>query len=404
MPQYKYKAANERGRSIRGSLTANNEVDLFQRLRESGLELITCNESKERRRIPFLPGGGVPARDVIQMCMHLHEMQRAGVPLIEGLSDVRDSAENPALRDTMAEVWRDVNDGTQISAAFAKHPKTFGFVFVGLIQAGEVTGNLTESFVQLVKHLKWQDEMTRKIKKTTRYPLFTLVVAFSVIFFMMLFVVPQVVDFLKQSQAELPLITVALINTSNFFIEYWYLLVTVPVVLYFAMRLLARSSEDFAFWLDGFILRLPVIGPVIRKIALSRFSHFFAVMFQSGIEILKCLESSKSVVGNRALAESINIVQQSVRAGNRFSSALLNSGEFPNLVIRMVKVGEDTGALGQTLEQVTEFYDREVNESIDSMIGSIEPILTVSVGIILAWIVAAVFGPLYDNLGALTAG
>jgi type IV pilus assembly protein PilC len=127
-------------------------------------------------------------------------------------------------------------------------------------------------------------------------------------------------------------------------------------------------------------------------------------MFQSGIEILKCLESAKAVVGNRALAESINMVQQSTRAGNRLSAALLNSGEFPTLVIRMVKVGEDTGALGQTLEQITEFYDREVNDAIDDMIGSIQPILTFVVGIILAWVVAAVFGPIYDNIGALTGG
>jgi type IV pilus assembly protein PilC len=213
-----------------------------------------------------------------------------------------------------------------------------------------------------------------------------------------------VVDFLKQSQSELPFITVALIGTSNFFINYWYLVVSVPVVAFIGLKLMARTSEDFAFWLDAQLLRLPVIGPVVRKIALSRFAHFFAVMFQSGIEILKCLESSKGVVGNRALAESIGIVQQSVRAGNRFSAALLNSGEFPNLVVRMVKVGEDTGALTTTLEQVTEFYDREVNDSIDAMIGSIEPILTMTVGLILAWVVAAVFGPLYDNLGALTAG
>ncbi len=403
MPQYNYKAVNDRGRTIRGALTANNEVDLFQRLRESGLELITCNTARERRRIPFL-SGGVPHKEIIQMCMHLAEMQRAGVPLIDGLSDVRDSVESPVLRDAMAEVWRDVNEGSQVSAAFAKHPKLFSFVFVGLISAGEVTGNLTESFNHLVKHLKWHDAMSSKIKKTIRYPLFTLVVAVSVIFFMMLLVVPEVVGFLKSSSSELPLITIALINTSNFFIDYWWLVLTLPVAAFILIRMLARTSEDFAFWLDATILRMPVAGKVIRKIALSRFSHFFAVMFQSGIEILKCLESAKDVVGNRALAESINLVQQSVRAGNRLSAALLNSGEFPNLVVRMVKVGEDTGALSQTLEQVTEFYDREVSDGIDAMIGSIEPLLTLTVGTILAWVVMAVFGPLYDNLGKLTGG
>lgn len=403
MPQYNYRAVNDRGRTIRGALTANNEIDLFQRLRESGLELISANKAREKKRLAFL-GGTVPARELIQMCMHLAEMQRAGVPLIDALSDIRDGVENALLRDTMAEVWRDVNDGTQVSDAFRKHPKIFSFVFTGLIAAGEQTGNLTESFHQLVKHLKWNDEMTSKIKKTLRYPLFTLVTAVGVIMFMMLYVVPEVVVFLKSTAKDLPLITVALINTSDFFIDYWWVIVAGPVILVVATKMGAKASEEFAFWQDQQMLRLPIIGQTIRKIALSRFAHFFAVMFQSGIEILKCLESAKAVVGNRALAESINMVQQSTRAGNRLSAALLNSGEFPTLVIRMVKVGEDTGALGQTLEQITEFYDREVNDAIDTMIGSIQPILTFVVGIILAWVVAAVFGPIYDNIGAMVGG
>ena len=397
MPQFVYRAINERGRSIRGTLAAANEVDLYQALQETGLELVDARQQGRRRSfLTFL--ARVTPRELIQLCLHMTELSRAGVPLLEGLNDIRDTTESPVLRDALSEVVRDVSEGATLSHAFAKHPKVFDHIFVSLIATGEQTGNLTESFKHLSHHLKWAASMRSKITKASRYPLFTLVVAMGVMFFLMVFVVPQVIELLKATGTELPMATVALIVFSDFMVDYWWAIIATMVGSWLLVKTLARLSEDFAFWLDGLYLRIPVLGPTMKKIALSRFAHFFAVTYQSGIEILRCLDSARNVLGHRTLAESILTAEQAVRNGTPLSVALNNTGDFPSLVVRMIRVGEDTGNLGQPLEQITEFYVREVDDSIEAMIGSIQPSLTFLIGGLVGWVVVAVLGPIYDNL------
>lgn len=397
MPQFVYRAINERGRSIRGTLAAANEVDLYQALQETGLELVDARQQGRRRSfLTFL--ARVTPRELIQLCLHMTELSRAGVPLLEGLNDIRDTTESPVLRDALSEVVRDVSEGATLSHAFAKHPKVFDHIFVSLIATGEQTGNLTESFKHLSHHLKWAASMRSKITKASRYPLFTLVVAMGVMFFLMVFVVPQVIELLKATGTELPMATVALIVFSDFMVDYWWAIIATMVGSWLLVKTLARLSEDFAFWLDGLYLRIPVLGPTMKKIALSRFAHFFAVTYQSGIEILRCLDSARNVLGHRTLAESILTAEQAVRNGTPLSVALNNTGDFPSLVVRMIRVGEDTGNLSETLEQITEFYDREVDDSIEAMIGSIQPSLTFLIGGLVGWVVVAVLGPIYDNL------
>ena len=400
MPQYNYRAINERGRSIRGTLAAANEIDLYQALRDTGLELVEARLQGRRRSIlAFLRR--VPSRELIQLCIHMTELNKAGVPLLEGLSDIRDSTESPILRDALSEVAREVSEGANLSSAFARHPKIFDHIFVSLIATGEQTGNLTESFAHLSHHLKWAADMRAKMAKAARYPLFTLIVAMGVMFFLMMFVVPQVIELLKATGTELPFVTVSLIVFSDFIGGYWWALIGGTVGTVLLTRLLQRSSEGFAFWLDGLWLRLPVVGSTSRKIALSRFAHFFSVTYSSGIEILRCLDSARNVLGNRTLAESISIAEQAVRNGTPLSVALNNTGDFPSLVIRMIRVGEETGNLSETLDQITEFYDREVDDSIDTMIGAIQPTLTFVIGFLISWVVIAVLGPIYDNLSSV---
>ena len=301
MPQFVYRAINERGRSIRGTLAAANEVDLYQALQETGLELVDARQQGRRRSfLTFL--ARVTPRELIQLCLHMTELSRAGVPLLEGLNDIRDTTESPVLRDALSEVVRDVSEGATLSHAFAKHPKVFDHIFVSLIATGEQTGNLTESFKHLSHHLKWAASMRSKITKASRYPLFTLVVAMGVMFFLMVFVVPQVIELLKATGTELPMATVALIVFSDFMVDYWWAIIATMVGSWLLVKTLARLSDDFAFWLDGLYLRIPVLGPTMKKIALSRFAHFFAVTYQSGIEILRCLDSARNVLGHRTLA------------------------------------------------------------------------------------------------------
>ncbi len=400
MPQYAYRAINTNGRQLRGALAAANELDLQQALGTVGLELIDCRLAARRRPVGAR-SKRVGSRDLVQLCVHLEQLQRAGVPLLEGLADVRDSADGVRLRDLAAEIHRDVSEGQPLSVALGRHPKVFGNVFTALIAAGEETGKLADSFQELARHLKWSAAMIAKVRKATRYPAVVGCVVTGVTVFMLAGVVPQVVDFLRANNAELPVWTLALIATSAFVQNFWPLLLALPPAAFVGIRLLVQRSPEFAYRFDAVLLGLPVAGEVLRKLALARFAQIFAVMFRSGIDILTCLDAGRRVIGNRVLGEALTLAGRQVQAGSSLSAALAATGEFPTRVTRMVKIGEDTGNLTETLGQVAELYDQEVDAAIDAMIGLLEPGLTAILGLVMAWIALAVFGPIYDNLGQI---
>ena len=225
MAKYNYRALNKNGRPVRGSLTAANETDLFQQLQAGGFELIDCKtvggESKGAGMIREIFSGGVKTRDKIQLFVHLEQLQKAGVPLLESLADIRDTSESPKLRDILTELHREVSEGASLSEAMGKYPNVFENIFVSLIAAGEETGNLMQSFSQVIRHLKWADAMNTKKKKAMRYPKILLFVVFVVVGVMMTYVVPEVTGFLANIGQELPPVTRALIATSDFFTNYF---------------------------------------------------------------------------------------------------------------------------------------------------------------------------------------
>ena len=401
MPQYAYRALNDAGRTVRGKLNANNETDLYQQLEQIGLMLL---DSKPIKQSALTTGmaRGISAREKIQFFVHLEQLQAAGVPLIDSLTDVRDSTDVPRVRDMTATILNDVSGGTPLSEAFSKHPKVFGDLYSALVAAGEESGKLTESFRHLAKHVRWEDAIMQKIKKSSRYPLIVLVLITGMLMFMMGFVVPGIVEFLLSTGKALPPVTVALIATSDFIVNYWWVLLLTPVAVIGSIYALMASSEAMRYAVSCLLLRVPVFGPLVTKLAISRFSHFFAVMFQSGVPILQCLETAQRVVTNRCLEESMKTVRQQVQNGEPLSLAMRNSGQFPSLVCRMVKIGEDSGNLGGVMDNVTGFYDKDVDEAIDGMIGMIEPAMTVVSGVIMGWIVIGVMGPIYDSISSLS--
>jgi type IV pilus assembly protein PilC len=402
MPKFSYRAVNDKGRPVRGVIAAANESELFNRLNETGLALVNCKQMNEKSsKWAALTAKRVKVRDMVQMFVHLEQLQKAGVPLLDALSDVRDTTESTRLRDVMSDIYNEVSEGSSLSTAVSRHPSIFEPIFVSLIAAGEETGNLTHSFERLIIHLKWTDAMNSKVKKATRYPKILIVVVIGVIWMMMSYVVPQVVGFLKDMGQELPMVTTALISTSDFFTSYFMYVIAAMVLVYMGFRVGRVMSESFCYHTDYLALRLPAVGSTIRKIALSRFCQTFAVLFTSGLEILKCLDAAKNTAGNLAIKAALDQVRTQVQEGSPLSVALNNSGEFPSMVVRMVKIGEESGNLSGVLEQVTEFYDKDVNEAVDGMIALIEPTLTVVLGGFILWIAAAVFGPIYDSLGTM---
>lgn len=403
MAKYNYRALNKNGRPVRGTLTAANEVDLFQQLQAGGFELIDCKEiGVKSGKFHILGRGGVQTRDKIQLFVHLEQLQKAGVPLLDGLADIRDTTDSPKLRDIMTELHREVSEGASLSEAMERHPAVFPPIFVSLIAAGEETGNLMNSFSQVVHHLKWTDAMNTKVKKATRYPKILIGVVVIVIGIMMTQVVPQVTEFLGEIGQELPPVTLALIATSKFFVNYFLYILVGMVAVYAGIKTARGVSGTFRYYTDYIALRVPVIGPLIQKISLSRFCQTFGVLFTSGLEVLKCLDAAANTANNAVIREALYNVREQVKEGNPISKSLETTGEFPSMVVRMVKIGEESGNLTGVLNQVAEFYDQDVNESVDAMIQMIEPALTVILGGMMLWIAAGVFGPIYgsfENMG-----
>ncbi len=398
MKKYNYRALNAEGRPVRGTLSAANETDLYQQLKVTGLELLDCKAARSSSySLPFM--SGIKARDMIQLFVHLEQLQRSGVPLLDALSDLRDSVESNKLRDIMSEIYREVSEGKAFSEAMQSHPRLFDEVTVSITASGEETGNLADSFAQLIVFMKWSDQMKRRVRKALAYPIFTLIIFIIVLAVLMLFTVPQIVGFLKYVDQELPLATRALIATSDFSQENWPWFFIIPIGLFTVIKTLNRVSYGFAYQFDYLCLKLPVIGSVIRKINLSRFCRTFGALYKSGLEILKAMDAAKKTASNKCINEALQRARRQVSDGMSIAAAMSNSGEFPSLVIRMVKIGEESGNLTHVLDQVGEFYDQDVDESVQRMIGMITPTLTIILGFIILWIAAGVFGPIYGILG-----
>ena len=239
--------------------------------------------------------------------------------------------------------------------------------------------------------------MQVRVRKATRYPMVLCAVVLLTVVIMMGFVVPQIVDFIRNLDQELPFSTTSLIATSDFFKAYWLWVLIVPTLLVIAAIFFSRTSESFAYRLDALMLRIPVMGELIRKINISRFSQTFGALFAGGIDILKALDAATNTVGNRVLREGLENVKTYVKQGDPLSEALNKSGEFPSMVVRMVRVGEESGGLTQVLEQVSEFYTSDVDEEVQKVITMIEPALTGLLGGMILWIAVGVFGPIYSS-------
>lgn len=399
MSEYRYNAIDAKGRKIRGNIAAANESDLSERLKSLGLDLISHKELRAAKKPGFF--SRIKNQELIILCVHLEQLERAGVPILDSLADLRDTADSPYLKQIMAEIYESVKAGSVLSDAFALHPRTFNNVFVSLVRAGEKTGNLSEIFAHLGKHLRWINYIQTKIRKATYYPTFLLILMSGIIALMMIYVIPKLSKFLTAQNFALPTYTKALINTSNFFVDYWYIVFVTPVVIIVLVKILNKFWDKFAYYNDAFKLRIPFIGPTIKKIELSRYCHFFTIMYKSGIGILECLESATNVINNRIIKESAAQVRLSVADGQSITNALLLTNQFPNLVLRMFKVGEESGNLELTLENINFFYDKEVEDSVNAMVGVIQPFLTIVMGGIMMWVSISVFGPLYNSFSSM---
>jgi type IV pilus assembly protein PilC len=400
MPSFQYKAVDRDGRSVRGGLDAVNEADLELRLRRMSLDLVTCKQV-DRRASRLTGGGKIVRRDLINFCFDIEQMSRSGIPIMEGLRDLRNSVENPRFREILTIMIEDMEGGKVLSQCMAAHPEVFDKVFVSLVGAGEQTGRLPEVFQSLAESLKWQDELASQTKRLLIYPAMVLIVVIGVVLFLLIYLVPQVTGLLKTMGVALPIQTRVLIATSNFVVAWWPLVFGIPFAAAVVIALSFSKNSRMQYFWDSLKLRLPVVGAILQKIILARFATFFALMYESGITVLDAMRTSEDIVGNKVIADGLMRAGQQVSAGASITECFHNLGIFPPLVIRMLRVGENTGALDVALRNVNYFYTRDVRESVDKALKMLEPAITLGLGIVLALIMWSVLAPVYDVLGKM---
>lgn len=394
MDFYQYKAIDETGRIHNGQVDAVNEADLEMRLRNMGLDLVNYRELKSGGK--GVSASGVKRRDLITFCFHLEQTSRAGVPIMDSLQDLRDSSDNPRLAEILNAMIEEIEGGKTLSQAMQQFERVFGNVFVSLVRAGEQSGEISQVFTKLGENLKWQDEMASQTKKLLMYPIFVGSVVGAVVIFLMTYLVPELLKFVKTMGQELPMHTKALIVVSNVFVDYWYLVLLSPVVVVLGIYIGIKTSPDFHYKYDEMKLRIPVLGPILKKIILTRLASFFAIMYTSGITIIDCIRTGEDIAGNKAVAAAMNKVGQQIADGKTLSDSFAATTLFPPLVLRMIRVGENTGALQDALLNISYFYNRDVKESIERLQAMIEPTMTIVLGGIIAWVMFSVLGPIYD--------
>ena len=398
MPLFTYKAIDPRGKSVVGRVEAVNLFDLEQRLARMDLDLVSGAPSRSKTR--FL-GGGIARQDLINFCFHLEQLASAGVPVTEGLTDLRESVENARFREVVAGLVESIEGGRSLSQALGEFPEVFGKVFVSLVRSGEQTGKLPEVLKGLSESLKWEDELSAQTKKLMMYPAFVGSIVLLVTFFLMVYLVPQMTGFIRNMGEAIPLQTKILMAVSDFFVNFWYAVIAAPFVLFFGLRLAIKTNPAIEYAVDRYKISMPFLGPILKKIILSRFAASFAMMYSSGITVLDAIRSCEEIVGNRPLEQALKTAGQQIAEGKHLTAAFEDLGLFPPLVIRMMRIGENTGALDTALLNVSYFYNREVKESIGKVQAMIEPALTLVLGAILGWVMLSVLGPVYDAISKM---
>lgn len=393
MIEFNYSAITPNGRTVSGRQSATSEEDLDARLSRMELELLSAKPVSNKS---LFARKRLESKELINIFIHMQTLSEAGVPLFESLVDLRDSTDVPAVKRFMSDLVDRIEGGATLSDAMEQSPAGIDKVNVSLIRTGEATGKLPEVLRELVESMKWSDEIAAQTKKIMTYPIFAGTVVLGAVGFLMIYLVPQLIGFIKNLGGVVPIQTQALIALSNFLVNYWYFVPLVILLSVVIWMTAVRLSPRAALWVDTTKLKVPLFGPILKKIIMARFARSFGLMYRSGVSVLDSLGYCESLSTNLAFRQAINGAAASISEGQKVSDAFAATTLFPALVVRMIRVGETTGALDKSLDNVSYFYTREVNDSIEKLQGMIQPALTLFLGGMIAWIMSAVMLPIYD--------
>lgn len=401
---FQYKVRDREGRVLQGSLEADNHELVVNKLRQMGYTPINVERQdlSALKKDLTIPGFGarVGLKDVAIFSRQFATMINSGLSLLRALNILGDQTENPALAKILTQVRMDVEKGTSLSQALARHPKAFNRLYIAMVRAGEIGGMLDSVLLQLASTIEKQVELRRKIVSAMTYPVAVLMLVLLIVTAMLIFVVPTFEGLYADLDSPLPAPTKLLLTVSSFMTTFAPLIILVVVGLVFLFKRWIASDKGRAIW-DAFKLRVPIFGKLVRKTALTRFSRTLASLLSAGVPILEALEITAETVGNAVVAKAVREVQVGVRQGESMARPLSQHAVFPPMVVQMLAVGEETGAVDTMLEKVADFYDQEIEALVDALTSLLEPLLIVVLGGVVGGMVVSLYLPMFNIINLI---
>ncbi len=405
MPTYQYTVRDSTGAVKTGTSEAENQDILKRRLVEQGFQVNDVKQTaNNKKRSPGAGWGKVKLGDLSIFCRQFSTMIDAGVSLVRALDVLGEQTQNPKLKRILRDIQTEVESGQTLSKSMQKYPRVFNNLVIGLIRAGEVGGVLEEALQRLSHFLEKDMELRRKVKAALTYPAIVVVVALLIVLGLCTFIVPKFIELFKDlGVKELPAMTQFLVDFSDFLKTKWYIGIGIIVLLWMSIKY-AGTTKVGRRVIDRIKLKIPVFGKLGHKICLARFSRTLSTLLVSGVPILSAMETVAGTVGNDIISEAILNARARIREGDKINEPLEKSKMFPPMVVHMISIGEESGALDQMLSKVAEFYEGEVESSLQSLTSAIEPVMIVFLGVCVGFIVIAMFMPLVSVIQSLTGG
>ena len=408
MPVFTYKVRSPQGSTISGTIEANDLRQAVDRLRAHRFIILEINEQKESALQGLIEKLNIfktkiKAKDIVLFSRQLSTMISAGVPIAQGLSIMAEQIENPAFKKIVEKVRDDIEAGSSIADAMAKHPHAFNSLYVNMIRAGELGGVLDIILERLSSYLESSEKLKGKVKSAMVYPAVVLTFAIGISIFLLTVVIPTFQNIFSSFGAELPLPTKIMIGVSNFLRSNILFVIGIPVVLFVGIKQFYKTEFGRAK-IDTFLLKLPMFGILFKKVAIAKFTRTFGVLIKSGVPILQAMETVARTSGNWVIEDAVLKARESIREGERITEPLASCGVFPPMVIQMIRVGEETGNLDAMLTKIADFYDQEVDVAVASLASMIEPIVIVFMGLLVGSIVISMFLPMFQLSSIVTKG
>jgi len=400
MPMFDYTAkAAASGQILKGQLDVPTRDDVIAFLRKSRMTPVSVREAPKDLKMPSF-GSGVSTRDVVIFTRQFATMINAGLPLVQSLTILAQQTENVVLKEVTRQVVYDVEAGNTLADAMRKHPKAFSDLYVNMVSAGEAGGILDTILLRLATFLEKNDALVRKVKGAMVYPGVIMSVAAGAIAILLIFVIPTFQSMFASVNMELPLPTRVVIGASSFLTGWWWMIILVAVGTFFAVRQYYATPVGRR-QIDGALLNAPILGDVLRKSAVSRFTRTLGTLISSGVSILDGLEITAKTAGNMVIHDAVMKSRQSIAGGETIAGPLAESKVFPPMVISMVSVGEQTGGLDEMLSKIADFYDEEVDVAVSALLSLMEPIMIVVLGVVVGGMVVAMYLPIFDMVNAV---